>query len=575
MTEREMVMSEDYVDIISDVTEPWEITYPKDSYFYQEVQGEFGIFYVDRNIVPPMSVSHYTYRAIPKLESLLQDGPSMGPSTVFDPTALSQSGILQIQRPPLSLTGSGVVIGFIDSGIRFTENVFRNADGSSRILSIWDQTIQTGQPPKGMVYGTEYTNDMINRALRTADPRQYVPSWDEIGHGTAVASVAAGSILNGGTTFQGAAPNCQIVMVKCKQAKQYLREYNFAPPDVPLYAETDIILAIRYLEEFAIAYRRPVVICVGVGNNLGGHSGGSPGLNYVDKASVRRSRILIASGGNEGNSAHHFSGSVRGDNNKNEYQNIEIQVKEGVDGFIGELWGSLPNALAVTVRSPGGETTQRVDFRTNESRRFTFIYENSELQVEHRQVEISMGIELFFFRFISPTPGVWTIRVESAFNMIGNRAPFNMWLPIFVEDRVVFLAPDPNITLTSPANTEEIVSVSTYNQNNGSFYGNSGRGYTRDNIINPDIAAPGVDVDTILGKMTGGSMAAAITSGAAAQFMQWAVVEGNNRHVESQEFRSYLIMGATRSNDLTYPNREWGYGKLNIAGTFNMLAGLS
>lgn len=568
-------MSGDYMDIISDVTESGEVIYPRGKYFFQKIQGDFGIFYVDRSIMPPLSATNYTYRAIPKLYSLLQDDPALGTSRIFDPTALIQSGIIQVQRPPLSLTGSGVVIGFIDTGIRYTEDVFRSSDGSSRIMAIWDQTIQTGTPPAGFVYGSEFTNDMLNGALRTAEPRKYIASWDEIGHGTAVASVAAGSILNGGATFQGAAPNCQIVMVKCKQAKQYLRDYTFAPPEVPLYEDVDIVMALKYLESFAITYRRPVVICIGFGSNAGGHSSGSPASNYLDRTSVKRSRIIVASGGNEGNTAHHFSGSIRGANNQNDYQNIEIQVKEGVAGFIGELWGSLPNALAVTVRSPGGEMTERVDFGTSESRQFSFVYEETELQIEHRQVEISLGVELFIFRFTAPTPGVWTIRVESAFNMIGNRAPFNMWLPIFVEDRVAFLMPDPNVTLTSPANTQEVVAVSTYNQNNGSFYGSSGRGYTRDGGINPDVAAPGVEVDTIIGKMSGSSMAAAITSGAAAQFMQWAVVEGNNRHVESREFRSYLILGATRTADLTYPNREWGYGKLNIAGTFNMLAGLS
>ncbi|MDR2889660.1 MAG: S8 family peptidase, partial [Lachnospiraceae bacterium] len=462
MTEREMIMSEDYMDIVLDYSELGEITYPKDKYYYRNVQDEFGILYVDRTLTPSLSLTHYTYRSIPRVESLLQDEVSLERSKVFDPTALSQSGILQVQRPPLSLTGSGVVLGFIDTGIRFNEDVFRNADGSSRILSIWDQTIQTGVPPEGYIYGSEYSNEMINRALKTPNPRQYVPSWDDIGHGTAMASVAAGSILDGGSTFQGAAPNCQIVMVKLKEAKKYLRDYYFAPHDMPLYTDIDMIMAVQYLEQFAVAYRRPVVICIGMGNNYGGHSSGTPGANFMDQTSVKRSRIVVVGGGNEGNAGHHFSGRVKEENNQNGYQDVEIQVKEGVEGFIAELWGSLPNALAVTVRSPGGEITQHVDFRSREGRMFDFIFEDSQVQVDYNQVEISLGLEQFVLRFSKPTPGVWTIRVESAFGNINGHGWFNVWLPIYVEDKVVFLTPDPLITLTNPSNTHEVVTVSTY-----------------------------------------------------------------------------------------------------------------
>ena len=136
----------------------------------------------------------------------------------FDPTPLVRSGITQVQGGSLALTGRGVVIGFLDTGIRYEEEVFRNEDGSTRILGIWDQTIQTGQPPTGILYGTEYRREQINAALQSENPRQIVPSEDEIGHGTALASVAAGSALRGGLGFLGAAPQADIVMVKLRLA---------------------------------------------------------------------------------------------------------------------------------------------------------------------------------------------------------------------------------------------------------------------------------------------------------------------------------------------------------------------
>lgn len=390
-----------------------------------------------------------------------------------------------------------------------------------------------------------------------------------------MASVAAGSILDGGNTFQSPAPNCQIIVVKCKEAKQYLKDYYFASGNDVVFSETDIILALKYIEDYGIAYRRPVIVHFGMGTNLGGHAAGSPFATFINRAAIRRSRIVVSGGGNQGNAAHHYSGSVRNTISNDEQEDVEIQVKEGTSGFVAELWGTLPNALSISIRSPGGEVTNKVDFRTSETRIFTFVYERTTIQVDNKLVEEQTGVELFVIRFIDPTPGVWVISVGDIFRGSANRGPFNMWLPAVAGDNVTFLSPNPYITLTGPANADEIVSVSTYDQFTGSFYGPSGRGFTREDEIKPDIAAPGVNVDTIIGKMSGSSMASAITAGAAAQFMQWAVVEGNNRYVESREFRSYLIVGAQRSAALSYPNREWGYGKLNIAGTFDMLAGLS
>ncbi len=92
--------------------------------------------------------------------------------------------------------------------------------------------------------------------------------------------------------------------------------------------------------------------------------------------------------------------------------------------------------------------------------------------------------------------------------------------------------------------------------------------------IKPDLCSPGVDIDTVLGRKTGTSMSVALAAGACALFFQWAVVEGNQNTVESREIKNYLIRGAERTDGENYPNREWGYGALDIAGTFDVLAGI-
>lgn len=228
-----------------------------------------------------------------------------------------------------------VTIGFIDTGIRYQEPVFRDFAGRSRIVSIWDQTIQTGTPPEGFQFGTEYTNEMINEALASDDPLSVVPSTDANGHGSMMASLAAGSSIENGS-FTGAAPDCQIAVVKLKEAKPYLREYYKIPPGVPCYSEADILQAIQYLQKYVLILTRPLVICLGIGTSYGDHTGGGMLGRYLDYVSTQKSRVTVIAGGNEGNAAHHFFGSI---NDSQAYHDVEVRVGENNKGFIMDLWG--------------------------------------------------------------------------------------------------------------------------------------------------------------------------------------------------------------------------------------------
>lgn len=569
MTDREKIVSNDYYDLISDFRLPGSLTGVLADAVYQPVSGEIGITYVNRTATPVMSVSNFTYPVIPKLYGLMQNQPG----ETFDPTQLIRSGITQVQEGALGLTGRGVVIGFLDTGIRYDDDVFKNEDGSTRILGIWDQTIQTGEPPEGILYGTEYKREVIDQALRSDNPRDIVPSYDENGHGTAIASVAAGSRLGNGLRFVGAAPQADIVMVKLREAKPHLKDFFLVPQDVTAYAESDILVALRYLESYAISLVRPLVICFGLGTNLGDHEGHSIMADYLNQIATRRSRAVVVCGGNEGNSAHHYHG-IPVDGLTETIDNVEIRVDGNENGFVAELWGSVPAKHAISIRTPGGEITPRVDFREQSSREFVFIYERTRVQVDHVLVEAGSGEELIFFRFINPTPGVWTIQVTISGNSAGDG--FHIWLPIseFLQSGTYFLRPSPYTTLTEPSNVREIITTTTYNDANNSFWAESGRGYTRMGRIKPDICSPGVNVSTILGRRTGSSMAVALAAGASALFLEWAVIEGYQPRVESRELKNYLIRGANRSPGEDYPSREWGYGRLDLTGTFNVLAGV-
>lgn len=573
MTDREKIASPDYIEVLADYRQPEGLERPVEDFVFQEIANDFGINYINQNEVPPLSISEYTYRAIPKLYGLMQTFPGTG--AAFDSTPLMKSGILQVQGEPLNLTGRGVVIGFLDTGIRYEEEVFRNPDGSTRILGIWDQADDTGPVPEGLLYGTEYRREIIDAALNSENPREIVPSFDEIGHGTAVASVAAGSAVSMGLRFLGAAPEADIAVVKLRQAKPYLREFYMVSEEVPAYSESDLITAVKYLESFAISLVRPLVICVGVGTNMGDHDGHSILASYLNLIATRRSRAVVLCGGNEGNSAHHYVGYAS-EGMAESTDNVELRVDAQESGFIAELWGNVPANHAISIRSPGGETTARVDFKVRETREFSFIYERTRIRVDHVLVEQGSGEELIFFRFIDPSPGVWTIQVTTSGGRYQPEGNFHIWLPIteFLKGETYFLRPSPYVTITEPGNAREGITTTSYQDSNNSFYGESGRGFTRSGSIKPDLCTPGVNIGTILGSRTGSSMSAALLSGICAQFMQWAVVEGNRKWMESRELKNYLIRGAVRSSAITYPSREWGYGQVNISRTFDVIAGV-
>lgn len=460
-------------------------------------------------------------------------------------------------------------------GIDYTDPVFRDSEGNSRILAIWDQTIQSDRPPEGFLYGTEYTREDINRALRSENPFEIVPSRDEIGHGSAMASVAAGSRLGNGLTYLGAAPDADIVMVKLKECKPYLREFFLVPRGVPAYQENDIMLAVQYADSFAAMFYRPVVIVLGLGTSYGDHAGSSALSRYLETIAIKRSRAVVVCGGNEGAARHHFQGTLANGRGGSENTSaVEIRVGEGSQGFMLELWGNVPDVFTVSVRSPGGETIPPIRLSVQDSITYGFVYERTQITVIGTLVETASGEELILLRLTNPTPGIWTFLVQPLGEI--HNGNFHLWLPItqFLDAPAYFLESTPYITLTEPAMAPDVISVSTYDAANNSFYSNSGRGFTRTGIIKPDFAAPGVNVSTIRGKQTGSSLAAAITAGAMAQFMQWAVVNGNNALVESREIKNYFIRGASRSFDLSYPNREWGYGRLNMTGTFDALIGV-
>ncbi len=556
---RNIIMSEDYADFMYAWNEIFSIPIEEaEDKCIQPLGSVYISYHLPLSDISEFKFSNYRYSSIPKLYGLM------------DTLSLESSGIISVRnQPAMGLTGKGVMIGIIDTGIDYMNDVFINEDGNSKIAAIWDQTALEGTLPRNMLFGAEYTNEMINYAIRQENPYDYVPSRDEIGHGTVLASVAAGNV-NIVNDFQGAAPEAMLGIVKLKPAKKYLRDFFLIQEDAIAYQENDIILGIRYLDTLALSMQMPLVICLGVGTNMGAHTGD----NYLSRVAAWlariRERAIVVATGNEANTRHHYFSS-REENT--EYD--EIEIRAGGESFIAEIWGQAPDVLSVSVTSPTGETIPRIPVGVNEGGEYDFIFDASRVEIDYKIIEESGGRQLILIRFITPTQGIWRIRVYYTSVIQG---VINMWLPIrgFITEDTFVLESNPYITLTEPSATPDVLTVGGYNYLNNSIDINSGRGFNANNAVKPDIVAPSQNVfaarvNNRYGNAEGTSVAAAITSGAAAMLFEWGVVRGNQPDMNSEEIKTILIRGARRRANLRYPNREWGYGELDLLESFRQL----
>ena len=542
----ERIYSNDYYDILTDFSIA-ETAPAGSDYCYLEINDVLGVIYINKNELPPLSLARYTYRFVPKLYA-----PMIDENVSF---ALLKSGILPVQSPPLSLTGQNIIIGIPDSGIDYTNPAFRKADGSSRILAIWDQTLPSTDTTT-VPFGTVYTQEAINLALQSEDPYRIVPSIDETGHGTAMAS-AAGGYVHDTSTIYGGAINAEFVIVKCKQAKGSLRDFYQINDSAIAYSETDLMLGCRFIDSFVRIFDRPAVFCLGIGGNQGSHNGTSLFSEYLNSLSLKRSRVVIVAGGNQGNALGHYSG--------NKDTDVEIRVGENEKGFTLEIWGSIPERFSIQIVSPGGETTGIFSPQIAQAQTYRFVYENTIISAYGELTEQGSGLEVMTIIFQFPTSGIWLIRVRNA-------GSFNMWLPVksFLSSDTYFLNADPDHTITEPGYAQEIITVSGYQDLNNAIWTESGRG----NAFKPDFSAPAVEIPVSPNSdSTGTSLSSAITAGAVAQFLEWAIIKNRDPFVKSREINSYFQRGAVRDTDRIYPNNTWGYGRLNLQGVFDSLVG--
>lgn len=552
-------MNENYADFIFNYSASVSyLEYLQQLYPTSVINDTYAIIYTPLSESTQTPLNSYVYGSIPKYY------------VPMDTQSMNASGITRLHNHPyIPLRGNGVAVAVIDSGIDYTNKIFRNNDGSSRISYLWDQTIASGSPPAKFDYGTEYTKTDIDRALKSFKPFEIVPSQDTLGHGTFTAGIAAGG-ENISERFIGAAPDATLIIVKLKPAKQYIHNYFLLPEDALVYQEDDIMTALSYVKDCAHRLGDvPVSICIPLGTSLGAHLGSSPLANYVNSLNRQSLTAVSVAGGNEGNTGHHYSSEMEASVGSEE---VELKVGEQEHGFTLELWEDSPATQSITLQSPSGEMQPLFLVPPYSEQTLRFVFLNTTILVNFILIENQSGRQLIMFRFDNPAPGIWKFIIQ---NRNSHKTTFHMWLPVtpLISENTYFLRSSPYTTITAPGNAGNVITAVAYDYRNDSIYLNSSRGFSPDNTIVPTLAAPGVDIIGPLpgnrySTRSGTSIAAAHVCGAVALFLEWAIIYENIPLLNGTGVKNYLIRGTRRPRNLEYPNPEWGYGILDLYNVF-------
>lgn len=496
-----------------------------------------------------------------------------------------------------ALTGEGVLIAVIDSGIDYQSPEFRDAQGNTRIRFLWDQTLIPEQvdaqlperyreeagvaaPPDGFVTGVEFDSQRINLALANGEPEKIVPSRDTSGHGTAVAAIAAagGRLLSG--QYRGVAPQSGLLVVKLG---------NPLPDSFP--KTTELMRALTYAVKKAQEMGMPLAINLSFGNTYGSHDGTSLVERFLDNVAEIGRTVICVGSGNEGAAAGHVADSFRtaliggsqrvfgGENNSGGIARVELSVGSYQAAFGVQLWKEYTDTFAVAVTSPGGSRVQLEPGLTG-ARRYRL--ENTELLVYLGQPSPYSVRQEFYFDFIPDSSyvnqGVWIFELLPERIVTGN---FDFYLPgnTVLSSGTRFFTPAPEKTLTIPSTAGKVITVGAYDPVYESYADFSGRGYPLKGIagdrlavgeVKPDIAAPGVTVNTIgpdgtFRQVSGTSFATPFVTGSAALLMEWGIVQGNDPFLYGEKVKAYLRRGAKEiRGEREYPNERVGFGALCV-----------
>lgn len=467
------------------------------------------------------------------------------------------SCILPVQNGDDGLSGEGILVGVVDSGVDYFHPDFRNEDGSSRILKLWDQSIP-GNPPEGYIRGTEYMKDEMDEALALGETegRRLVPSRDFSRHGTAVLGIAAGNGRASGGVNRGIAYKSDLLVVKMGNA----RENSFP-------RTTELMEGIDYLVRQATQMGKPIAVNISFGNNYGSHRGDSLLETYISNAAnVGRSVICVGTG-NNGNDRIHAAGKLR----QGQTEIIEVGIGTYETTLNLQLWKAYADEIEIFIETPSGEKLPELSEKIGTQR---YRAGETDLLIYYGKPGPFQVTQEIYFEFIPTgtylTSGIWKLYLRGRRIKEGN---YNLWLPggNILNPMTGFYQPVASETLTIPSTAAKVITVGAYDSRLNAYADFSGRGGERLSYPKPDLVAPGVNITAPApgggyANVTGTSFATPFVTGSAALMMEWGIVRKNDPFLWGEKVKAYLRRGAQPLPGFEkYPNESVGWGTLCTA----------
>ena len=449
-----------------------------------------------------------------------------------------------------ALSGQGVYMAILDSGIDYTDPMFRYADGTTKIAWLWDQgkraDAEKGEkPPQGFFTGVEYSRKMLNANLQKNSERL---TTDVTGHGTNVAKIAV----------QGA-PESELIVVKLDTVR------GTYPSTVSL------LRAFTYVAKKSQAENVPVAINLSYGNTYGAHDGSSLLERFIDNITEVGRNVICIGAGNEGASAGHFAGKL----SENEIQRISFAMGTYERSFSLQLWKWYADRMDISILSPAGEQYLiRNQDAGGEAQQA--VMEQTKLLIFSGRPQPYRKREEVYIDFIPVetylNTGIWTIEITPR-RIVNGELRLYMPSAVVRSENTRFLLPSPAQTLTIPSTAQKVITVGAYNAYVRSYAAFSGRGDAdsrRAENSKPDLAAPGVNIRIGEGEggavVSGTSYATPFVTAAAALLMEYGIVRGNDPFLYGEKVKAYLHAGARQlpGYDI-WPNDQVGWGALCVS----------
>lgn len=517
----------------------------------EELLGGFAIIRIPQYLIGCLS-DYPQINYIEKPKSLILD----------QMVGITASCVNTVRLPQYNLRGQGTLVACLDSGVDYTHPDFRNTDGTTRIVTMWDQTV-SGNPPVGFTIGSEYRKEDINQALVAGDVRgkDFVKEFDASGHGTAVLGILAGNGNASDGEIVGMAPQADIIVVKLGSAS----ETGFP-------RTTQLMSAIDYALRYAMKVGAPLAINISFGNNYGAHNGDSMLERYIDAVAGLHKMSVAAGTGNDGTTARHTSGKLQ----TRREEVIEIYASDYVNSFNLQIWKHYSDELEIELETPTG---RRVGPFSPYASVQNYVLPQENIAVYYSEPTPFNPEQEVYISWIPTnnyiTAGIWKIHLKPFEIRSGD---YSMWLPVAgsTSGEVSFVNPSIFNTLVIPATARSVLSVSAYDSRNDTFANFSGRGPNVEQEVpqqraKPDLAAPGVGINTCAvgggyRTVSGTSFAAPFVAGAAALLMQYGIVDERDPYLYGEKVRASLINGARRLPfQQVQPSPLVGWGALCVA----------